>query len=66
MELCLGGLAWGLQIAGIGTVHWSFIANDGSMLTIQTKAYYVPEVNQQLISPQSLFKERNGISGWYC
>jgi hypothetical protein len=45
-ELRLGGLARGLQIAGIGTVHWSFIADDGSMLMIQTKAYYVPEVNQ--------------------
>ena len=64
-ELHLGGLARGLKIAGIGTVHWSFIADDGSMLTIQTKAYYVPEINQRLISPQSLFKASNGINGWY-
>ena len=31
----------------------------------KTKAKYVTEVNQRLIIPQSLFKESNGISGWY-
>jgi hypothetical protein len=64
-ELRLGGLARGLRIAGIGMVHWSFQADDGSMLTIQTKAYYVPEVNQRLINPQSLFCRSKGITGWY-
>jgi hypothetical protein len=56
-DLRLGDMAWGLRIAGIGTVHWTFQADDGSMLTMQTKAYHVPEVNQQLLSPQSLLKK---------
>jgi hypothetical protein len=34
-DLQLGGMTRGLRIAGIGTVHWTFQANDGSMLTIQ-------------------------------
>jgi hypothetical protein len=43
-----------------------FQTDDGSLLTIlQPKAYHVPEVNQRLLSPQSLFKERIGITGWY-
>jgi hypothetical protein len=36
------------------------------MLTIQTKAYHIPEVNPQLLlSPQSLFQESIGITGWF-
>jgi uncharacterized protein with PIN domain len=64
MDLRLGGvLARGLRIAGISTVHWSIQADDDSMLTIQTKAYYIPEVKHRLLSPQqSLFKERIGVS----
>jgi hypothetical protein len=64
-DLRLGGLARGLLIAGVGTVHWSFQADDGSVLTIQTKAYYVPDVNVRLLSPQSLFKASLGINGCY-
>jgi hypothetical protein len=64
MDLRLGGLARGWQIAGIGNVHWLFQADDGSLLTIQTKPYCIPEVNQRLLSPQSFFKENIGIKGW--
>ena len=48
----LHGLATGLQIEGSGTVHWNLPADDGSQITLTMTAYYVPEANRCLLSPQ--------------
>ena len=46
------GLATGLQIEGFGTVHWNLPADDGSQITLTMTAYYIPEANRRLLSPQ--------------
>ena len=40
--LRLGGIASGLDVAGIGTVKWIFVSDDGRLLTLNLQAYYVP------------------------
>ena len=62
-DLRLGGMANGIKIAGIGIVHWTFVAADGSDLVIRSQCYYVPEAKVRLISPQRLFKKSAGIVG---
>ena len=60
----LGGLANGLSIAGIGTVHWKFRTKD-SILTVASSAYYVPGAVARLISPQRLFNAERGVTGYF-
>ena len=48
----LHGLAMGLQIEGSGMVDWNLPADDGSQITLKMTAYYVPEANRRLLSPQ--------------
>ena len=59
---CLGGLANGLNIAGIGTVRWKF-RSKGSILSVISSAYYVPKAKARLISPQRLFNAEKGVTG---
>ena len=56
-------MANGIRIKGIGIVHWTFIADDGSDLVIRSQCYYVPEAKVRLIIPQRLFKKAAGIVG---
>ena len=58
----LGGLANGLEIKGIGTVHWKFRSKTGVM-TVVSSAYYVPAARARLISPQRLFNAAKGVTG---
>ena len=60
--LRLGGLALGLPINGKGTVEWSFKTATENVV-IRTQAYYVPNCNVRLLSPQRLFNKDKGIIG---
>ena len=62
-DLCLGGMAKGLKIEGIGPVSWSFQNPNGSDVQIRSQCYYVPETKARLISPQRLFNKRKGVTG---
>ena len=59
----LGGLANGLKIEGIGTVHWKFRTKEGSIMTLISSAYYVPKAKARLLSPQRLFNAKKGVTG---
>jgi hypothetical protein len=56
-------MANGINISGIGIIHWTFVASDGNNLVIRSQCYYVPEAKMRLISPQRLFKKAVGITG---
>ena len=60
--LRLGGLALGLPINGKGIVEWS-LKTATEDIVIRTQAYYVPNCNVCLLSPQRLFKKDKGIIG---
>ena len=65
VPLRLGGIASGLTVEGIGTVHWTFLSDDGRLLHLHLKAYYVPLCPQRLLSPQRIFSKEQGISGCF-
>ena len=52
-EKVIKGIAKGLAIKGLGLAPYALKANDGSDIVLLTKAYYVPEMPQRLVSPQS-------------
>ena len=58
----LGGLDNGLDIAGVGTLHWKFRCKD-SIMTVVSSAYYVPSAKARLLSPQRLFNADKRVSG---
>jgi hypothetical protein len=62
-DLCLGGMANGIQISGIGIILWTFVTADGNDLIIRTQCYCVPEAKARLISLQRLFKKAARING---
>jgi hypothetical protein len=64
-DLRLGGMANGLKIEGIGLVTWTFVASDGSPLTLQGLSHYVPHTPARLLSLQRLFDPSRGIHGHY-
>jgi hypothetical protein len=62
-HLRLGGIASGLNVEGLGNVKWTFLADDGHLLTLNLRAYFVPACKQQLLSPQKIFSKDQGITG---
>ena len=64
-DLCLGGMANGLKIEGIGPVTWTFSNKDGTEVQIRSQCYYIPQSKMHLISPQQLFNQNKGVAGWY-
>lgn len=56
----LQGLKDKVKIVGIGTVRWMVYDNKGITREIKTKAYYIPEGNIRLLSPQSYIQENGG------
>ena len=54
-EKVIKGIAKGLAIKGLGLAPYALKANDGSDIVLLTKAYYIPERPQRLVSPQSCF-----------
>ena len=63
--LRLGGIASGLAVEGIGTVHWTFLSDDGRLLHLHLNAYYVPQCTQRLLSPQQIFSKEQGFTGQF-
>ena len=55
-ELC--GLSNTTKVLGIGTVEWTIRDVFGAIRTLKTEAYYVPEANIRLFSPQTYFHEQ--------
>jgi Reverse transcriptase (RNA-dependent DNA polymerase)/GAG-pre-integrase domain len=53
----LQGLASGLQVKGRGIVHWNMLDASGAIRTIQTRALYVPECSQRLLSTQAYIQD---------
>ena len=53
----LTGLAQGLSITGKGMVKWVVTTTDGSLKTIEVEAYYTPDANIRLLSPQSYLQQ---------
>lgn len=52
-------------IQGIGWVEWNIVDVFGKCCTIRTRAYYVPQADIRLFSPQSYFREQNGGNGYF-
>jgi hypothetical protein len=63
--LCLGGMANGMPIEGVGDVIWTFDDVQGNEISIKTKAYYVPKAKSRLLSPQRIFNKKRGVSGCF-
>jgi hypothetical protein len=61
----LGGMAIGIEIKGIGIIAWTFTAKDVTEVQVRTEAYYVPEANQRLLSPQRLLNKKKVSVGSY-
>jgi hypothetical protein len=61
----LVGMENDLEIKGIGTVVWTFDANDGTEIQIRTQAYWVPGATARLLSPQKLYNKKQGVFGDY-
>jgi Reverse transcriptase (RNA-dependent DNA polymerase) len=53
----LQGLASGLHVKGRGIVHWNVVDAQGTIRTIQTRALYVPNCSQRLLSPQAYLQD---------
>ena len=50
------GLANGLTMLGIGMVQWELRLNDNTSHIIKVPAYYAPNANRRLLSPQQLLQ----------
>jgi hypothetical protein len=55
----LNGLSSMTAVEGFGTVEWTISNLFGTMRTIGTQAYYVPQATIRLFSPQAYFQETN-------
>jgi Reverse transcriptase (RNA-dependent DNA polymerase) len=53
-ELKLGGMAKDKKITGRGLVIWNFKSTTGTIVPVKTMAYYVPEADTRLLSPQKV------------
>jgi len=56
------GLSSSTRIAGIGYVEWTLRDVNGTIATIRTKAYHIPDAEVRLFSPQVYFQENSGGS----
>jgi hypothetical protein len=65
VQLKLGGMANGMEIAGTGLVCRTFDTTKGVNLPVKTMAYYVPEAKVRLISPQRVFNLEENKGGSY-
>jgi hypothetical protein len=50
----LKGISSGLQVAGVGQVHWTFLNEFGHRATMQLTCLYVPDAPTRLLPPQQL------------
>lgn len=59
----LQGLKDKVNIVGVGTVRWTIFDKHGVTRDIKTRAYYIPEGNIRLLSPQSYLQENKRGQG---
>jgi hypothetical protein len=52
------GIAGGLQIRQIGRVRYELLTDNGNVHTLETTAYFMPELPKHLFSPQAHFQEQ--------
>ena len=64
-NLCLGGMANGLKIEGVGSVTWTSSNGDQEDVCVCGMAYNVPKAKARLLSPQRVFDAFTGIQGQY-
>ena len=50
------GIARGRQLLGKGMVRWQVCLNDGYTFVVEVEAYYCPQANRRLLSPQQLLQ----------
>jgi len=53
------GIAGTLPIRGNGTMSLQVIDNEGELVDIKMTAYYIPELQSKLFSPQAFFQEHD-------
>ena len=58
----LRGLSNTTKVLGVGTVEWTIRDVFGAVRTLKTEAYYVPEANIRLFSPQTYFMNNKRVS----
>jgi hypothetical protein len=58
----LNGLNATIKVIGQGTVEWKIQDLFGTVRSVKTLAFYVPEANIRLFSPQKYFKENKQAS----
>jgi hypothetical protein len=59
----LQGLKGKVKVVGVGRVSWTVFDLHGITRTIKTRAYFIPDANIRLFSPQSYFQENKKGSG---
>jgi hypothetical protein len=59
----LKGLAKGLSIEAVGEVSWTCTADDGTDYTVLAPAYYVPQSERRLLSPQAFLQKEYHNNG---
>jgi hypothetical protein len=52
------GIAGGLQIRQIGRVRYELLTDNGNVHTLETTAYFMPDLPCRLFSPQAHFQEQ--------
>ena len=50
-------------MAGIGTVKWILVSDDGRLLTLNLRACYVSACKQRLLSLQKIFSHDHDVTG---
>ena len=60
----LQGLSASTPVKGVGTVEWTVKDVFGTVRTFRTTAYYVPDAEIRLFSPQQFFQEQQAGELW--
>lgn len=50
------GIAKGLKIEGIGKISYQVVSDTGKTFIIESPAFYVPDANRKIFSPQAYFQ----------
>ena len=58
----LSGITADAEVCGVGTVLWKIKDDRGRTQHVPTRAYYVPQAQVRLFSPQNYFAENKGNS----
>ena len=62
MDAPIQGLSSTTKIKGIGSVKWSICDSRGTSTSIETVAYFIPEADIRIFSPQACFNDNKSGS----